>query len=216
MIEQVQKVMKDIKHVYPDYQEGQGVELAGFIWLQGWNDMVDNQTYPPTDKANPYDKYSEWLADLIRDVRKDLSAPTMPFVIGVMGVGGLRDTPSPFREAMAAPASLPEFKGNVVAIQMAPFWDAKLAEIEGKRGRVQQMKWMIDAKDKHGPNVDGTMTPEEKQAYMKEFTAKTYTPEDEALWKRGASNAGYHYLGCAKTFAQAGEAFADAVLQLQQ
>jgi hypothetical protein len=27
----------------------------------------------------------------IRDVRKDLNAPKMPFVIGVMGVGGLKD-----------------------------------------------------------------------------------------------------------------------------
>ena len=216
MLEQTQKVLKDIKSVYPDYKEGQGVELAGFIWMQGWNDMCDNQTYPPTDKSNPYDKYSEWLADFIRDVRKDLSAPKMPFVIGVMGVGGLSDKPSPFREAMAAPASLPEFKGNVIAIQTAPFWDAKLAQIESKRAQISQMQWMIGAKDRNGPNADGKMTPEEQQAYMKEYSARMITPADDALWKRGASNAGFHYLGCAKTFAQAGQAFADAVLPLQK
>ncbi|MBX2851012.1 MAG: hypothetical protein KTR15_04605 [Phycisphaeraceae bacterium] len=39
------------------------------------------------------------------------------------------------------------------------------------------------------------------------------TPEDQALWERGASNAGYHYLGCGKTMAQIGEAFAKALLQ---
>ena len=216
MLEQTQKVLKDIKSVYPDYKEGQGVELAGFIWMQGWNDMCDNQTYPPTDKSNPYDKYSEWLADFIRDVRKDLSAPKMPCVIGVMGVGGLSDKPSPFREAMAAPASLPEFKGNVIAIQTAPFWDAKLAQIESKRAQIRQMQWMIGAKDRNGPNADGKMTPEEQQAYMKEYSARMITPADDALWKRGASNAGFHYLGCAKTFAQAGQAFADAVLPLQK
>ena len=43
---------------------------------------------------------------LIRDVRKDFSAPKMPFVIGVMGVGGLKANPDTiaFREAMTAPA----------------------------------------------------------------------------------------------------------------
>ncbi len=37
-----------------------------------------------------------------------------------------------------------------------------------------------------------------------------------ALWQRGASNAGYHYLGCAKTFALMGKAFAQANLELLQ
>ena len=59
-----------------------------------------------------YDLYSELLAHFIRDVRKDLGAPSMPFVIGVMGVGGVKEEPDYFRQAMAAPASLPDFKGN--------------------------------------------------------------------------------------------------------
>ena len=33
--------------------------------------------------------------------------------------------------------------------------------------------------------------------------------------KRGASNGGYHYLGCAKTMAQIGVAFADAAYGLR-
>jgi hypothetical protein len=36
----------------------------------------------------------------------------------------------------------------------------------------------------------------------------------EAL--KGASNAGYHYFGSAKIFAQMGKAFADALLRLQK
>jgi len=35
--------------------------------------------------------------------------------------------------------------------------------------------------------------------------------KDEEMWKRGASNAGYHYLGCAKTYALIGKAFAEAI-----
>jgi hypothetical protein len=45
------------------------------------------------------------------------------------------------------------------------------------------------------------MSKEEQAAYIKKFQAELISKEDEAKWKRGASNAGYHYLGCAKTMA---------------
>ena len=60
------------------------------------------------------------------------------------------------------------------------------------------------------------MTKAEQQAYMKEYRAKLITPEEEAMWQRGASNAGYHYLGCAKTMALIGKAFAEAVLEIEK
>ena len=40
--------------------------------------------------------------------------------------------------------------------------------------------------------------------YMKDFEAKLITPEDALIWKRGASNGGYHYLGAAKILAPIG------------
>ena len=88
MIDHVRKVLKDIKRVVPDYDPKQGYELAGFVWFQGFNDYVDGWTYPDRIKPGGYDLYAELLGHLIRDVRKDLSAPKMPFVIGVMGIGG--------------------------------------------------------------------------------------------------------------------------------
>ena len=51
---------------------------------------------------------------------------------------------------------------------------------------------------------------------MKEFEAKLISPAEAAIWKRGASNAGYHYLGCAKTFALIGQAFANATLEMMR
>lgn len=214
MIAHVKNVLRDPKAVVPSYDPGQGYELAGFVWLQGWNDMCDSHTYPDGHKPGGYDLYSSLLAHFIRDVRRDLSAPKMPFVIGVMGVGGLQDKPDYFREAMAAPAALAEFKGNVAAVQTAPFWDKKLGEIDENRGKISQMEWMMNVKDKNGPNKDGTMTKEQQTAYLKDYRARLITPADEELWKRGASNAGYHYLGCAKTFALMGRAFANANLEL--
>ena len=217
MIEHVQKTLKDLKHVYPDYKEGQGYEIAGFVWLQGFNDMVDGHTYPERGKPGRFNEYSRLLECFIRDVRKDLGAPKMPFVIGVMGVGGLIDPAKPnpdmtdFRRAMAAPADVPEFKGNVIAIQTAPFWDAKLGEIDTKFAQVNGKRGFFDKQVK-----DGKMTKEEGAKQMKEFADTVITPEDKKTWERGASNAGYHYLGCAKTFALMGQAFADALLPLQK
>lgn len=210
MVGHVRSVLRDIRRVYPDYDPAQGSELAGFVWFQGWNDMCDSHTYPDSHLPGGYDAYSDLLAHFIRDVRKDLSAPKMPFVIGVMGVDGIQDKPNHFREAMAAPAALPEFRGNVIAVQTAPFWDRKLGEIDANNGKVSQMAWMLDTKNKDGPNADGSMGKEQRDAFLKDYRAKLIPPADEEVWKRGASNAGYHYLGCAKTFALIGKAFAES------
>jgi hypothetical protein len=53
-------------------------------------------------------------------------------VIGVLGVGG-PDEQVIFRKAMAAPASMPEFQGNVIAVETAPFWDFDIVAAQPKR-----------------------------------------------------------------------------------
>ena len=149
MIDHVKKVLADIKRVYPDYDPEQGYELAGFVWFQGWNDMVDRGTYPNRDRPGGYDQYSDVLAQFIRDVRQDLSAPNMPFVIGVMGVGGPVDQYSPdqqryksihhnFRMAMAAPAALPEFEGNVTRSLTEKYWDMELVGLRAKDAAIKK------------------------------------------------------------------------------
>ncbi len=216
MVEHVRHVLKDIKRVCPAYDPAAGYELAGFVWLQGWNDMVDGHTYPAHGKPDRFDLYSELLSHFIRDVRRDLSAPKMPFVIGVMGVGGAKAGPDvvAFRSSMTAPSMLPEFKGNVTAVPTAPFWSEELGAIDDKYGKVRQMNYFLDSKHKDHANADGKMTPEQKREYMKKYEADLISPAEVALWKRGASNAGYHYLGCAKTFALMGKAFAEANLAM--
>ena len=135
--------------------------------------------------------------------------------IGVLGVDGLNasDNTKAFREAMAAPALLPEFAGNVTAVQTAPFWSEELGAIAAKRGKVSQMSNFLNSKHKDHANADGTMTEVQKREYLKKYEAETITPAEAAAWKRGASNGGYHYLGCAKTFALMGQAFAEALLK---
>ena len=176
--------------------------------------MIATETYlPPPGRdveETTYEKYSEWLADLIRDVRKDLNAPKMPVVIGVMGIGGPSEKHPrirAFREAMAAPTAWPEFKGNVVAVPTAPFWDDKLGAIDKKHNEVGELRWKLGEKVKAGQ-----MTQEAADQELKDFETKLISPEEVALWNRGASNGDYHYLGCTKTMAQIGRAFAEALI----
>jgi hypothetical protein len=40
LIEHVKEILADPKKVYPDFNAKEGCELAGFVWFQGFNDMV--------------------------------------------------------------------------------------------------------------------------------------------------------------------------------
>ena len=218
MIEHVKKVLADPKRVCPTYDPKHGYELAGFAWFQGWNDMCDGHTYPSRHKPGGYAEYSRLMACFVRDVRNELAAPKMPFVLGVIGVHGDKATGgiANLRPAMAAPAAMPEFKGNVAAVQTAQFWDEDLQAIEDKMNQVNQMRYFLRTRHKDHANKDGKMTREEQQSYVKDFEAKLLTPEDRALWKRAASNQAYHYFGSAKIMGQIGKAFAEAMLELEK
>lgn len=221
MVAHVNRVLADPARVCPAYDPRQGYELAGFVWFQGFNDMVDGNYYPRQPKGQAdkrFTAYSDLLTKLIVDVRKDFGAPGLPFVIGVMGVGG-KDPGSEdnlaFREAMARPAALPEFRGNVAAVRTAPFWDEELGAIQEKREKLRQLAFELRNKGKRSANADGKMSEAQQKAYLKEQESRLISAEEAAKLARGASNAGYHYLGSAKTFARIGEAFAEAALSLR-
>lgn len=151
MIEHVKKVLADPARVCPAYDATAGYEIAGFVWLQGFNDLVDGQTYPNDN----YEEYSRLLSHFIRDVRQDLDAPKMPFVIGVLGVDGERNVN--FRKAMAAPAAMPEFQGNVIAVDTAPFWDRDIEAALPKQGEYNEIVGIA-----HTLKPDGTLDTERK------------------------------------------------------
>ncbi|MFO0957684.1 MAG: sialate O-acetylesterase [Isosphaeraceae bacterium] len=123
MIDHARHVLADIRRVVPGYDPDRGYELAGFVWFQGFNDMIDGGAYPGRMKPGGSDQYSELLGHLIRDVRKDLEAPALPFVIGVMGIGGEPEGKKQvyFRKAQAAPGLAAEFRGNRWRWRRPPF-----------------------------------------------------------------------------------------------
>ena len=216
MIEHVKKVLSDIKRVVPEYDPNQGYEVAGFVWFQGFNDLVSDWTYLNGEKPGAYDLYSKLLADFIRDVRKDLNAPKMPFVIGVMGLNG-SDPPkneAVFHKAQAAPASLPEFKGNVMAVETAPFWDDDLDTLQ----RRDVALWgKQDAAAAEAKKKNPKLTGEEYQAAKDQVLLDNgFAPEDLKRYRRGCGDLGYHYMGAAKVMAPIGKAFGDAIVELQK
>jgi hypothetical protein len=217
MIEHVRFVLGDIPRVYPSYDSDAGYELGGLVWFQGFNDMVGRNVYPlvDADSATPrFAKYTEWFANFVRDVRKDLSAPKLPFVIGVMGVGGMNpnDGNRDFRDSQAAVAEIPEFKGNVLAVPTAPYWDEELAKLDEKRGQIRNKAYQLRKKHPQHENADGKMTQKDMKAFLAEFEKGLFTEEELALEQRAKSNAGYHYLGSAKTYSLIGQALAKALL----
>ncbi len=220
MMEHVNQVLSDIKRVYPDYDAKQGYELAGFVWFQGWNDMVDGSTYPNRDKPGGYDDYSTILAHFIRDIRKDLSAPKLPFVIGVMGVGGPTDKYAPeesrykgvhqgFRNAMAAPAKLAEFQGNVIPVLTENYWDMEVVALR------QREKTLKSKTDEFRASIkSGELTKEEGQSEIDKFYTANFTPRELEILKESTSNFDFHYMGSAGIMAQIGKGFAEAMNQL--
>ena len=76
------------------------------------------------------------------------------------------------------------------------------------------MAYILRVKGKYGPNKDGTMDEAQQKEYLKKYEADLISPEEATMWTRGASNAGFHYNGCAKTFALIGKAFAEANLKM--
>ena len=125
MQEEVNSTLANLKQFFPAYA-GQGYELAGFVWFQGWNDMIN---------ADATAEYATNLAHFIRDVRKDFNAPKLPFVISQMGVDGGHPSAGvkKFKDAQAAVLELAEFRVNVALVKTDVFWDTE-AEAVFKKG----------------------------------------------------------------------------------
>ncbi|MCY3022285.1 MAG: sialate O-acetylesterase [Planctomycetota bacterium] len=114
MLADVREALANLKTDFPGY-DGGGYELAGFVWYHGWNDGCEPKTAVPEYEAN--------LVNLIKDVRKDLNAPSLPVVIGEL-TGPWVQAPGEWatlRKAQAAAAARPEFQGTVFFVETHDF-----------------------------------------------------------------------------------------------
>ena len=133
MLSEVNDTLSNLKTLFPGYA-GQGYDLAGFVWFQGWNDMID---------AKATAEYTSNLTHFIRDVRKDFKAPDLPFVIDQMGVDGANPNAhiQAFKAAEAAVMNEKEFKGNVALVKTDAFWDMDAAAVFKKGFRDHMDEW---------------------------------------------------------------------------
>jgi len=109
MLSEVEETLADLDSLFPELK-GKRPELAGFFWHQGWNDQYEDAE----------SEYASNLEHFIEDVRRDLGAPKLPFVIGVMGQNMSKPAKGPMLVIQNAQLGMQKkraFKGNVRAVR---------------------------------------------------------------------------------------------------
>ena len=107
MIEEYREAIAELETRFPELR-GMQTELAGFVWFQGWNDMY-------VDGA--LEAYAENLSNLVKDVRVELNAPGLPFVVGQTG----NANNEALWQGQEAATLRPEFKGQAIYVPTRSF-----------------------------------------------------------------------------------------------
>jgi hypothetical protein len=114
LIDSVKTALADFDRYCPPFA-GRTPELAGFVWFQG---IADSQS-PAFTAA-----YANNLAAFVRDVRKDLARPELPFVITSLGQHGEKMSTNQrtiHQAQMNAAGTIP----GVASIDTVPFFFPK-------------------------------------------------------------------------------------------
>ncbi|HAY81684.1 MAG TPA: hypothetical protein DCY79_17920 [Planctomycetaceae bacterium] len=183
LVSYVHATLRDLKQRFPEYREETGYQIAGLVWFQGFNDL-----FHVTGRK----EYGQNLVHLIRDLRREFSAPKMRVVVGVMGVNGVDNEKNPkqkdVRDGQRFVNTVPEFRGTVKAIETAPWLHPEIVKMK----------------------CAGWLYPE------RDLKKQPLTDEEQAILARATSDKGYHYYGSGRFFVLLGAALADAMLELEQ
>ena len=113
MIAEIRDALRDV----PNH------ELCGFIWMQGWNDMVSKEATA---------EYADNLVNLAKDIRAEFNSPALPFVVGELGNGGPAKEGSGMQLFRAAQKSGTKKIKNAGFVPTADF--ARPAELSPNKG----------------------------------------------------------------------------------
>lgn len=195
ILSETRTVLGDIKKYVPGYDEKQGYEIAGFVWFQGWNDAVG--------AGNP--DYPAQMAHFIRDIRKDLKAPKMPFVIGELGTDGkgAGGWVATFRKQQAAIAALPEFKDNVRLAKTAHCWHKGPYDMQDKWDAFRKLAQANAAKPADDPTRKDPGKFFQKNWVQKYAKELAYT-----------SDKRYHYNGSGRSYYEMGQSMGKAMIEI--
>ena len=204
MVAEIKECLANIKDVVPGYQ-GQGYEIVGLVWFQGWNDFCEWHLQLDGKRVGMgvIERYPHNLAAMFRDLRNDLNVPDTPIVIGELGVGGHEMTKRAgnpgdheavamvkFRKAQKAVADDPSLK-NVTFVPTADFWDTRLQELR----RQADVYWNEKQKQKIKSTDDNVLPTKEL---------------NDEYWRRGG-HWYCHYNGSAANYSLIGYALAEAL-----
>jgi len=150
MMIEVKEALANLKTNHPGYK-GQGYEIKGFVWFQGYNDMFAEEAR---------NNYGKNLVKLIKDVKKELNAPGLQAVIGQMGHNGdlkgkyqekedkatgkmVMSGNGAIRKAQLEASQHPDIKDSTALVRTAPFWDMEADAIYTGPGSWQKdfAKW---------------------------------------------------------------------------
>ncbi len=109
MISEVRETQDNFETMFPPLK-GKQLEIAGFFWFQGWNDQYNGAET----------EYEANMRHFINDVRKDLDAPKLPFVIAMMGQNQSNEPKGAMKviqDAQQAMENVPEFQGTVKSVR---------------------------------------------------------------------------------------------------
>jgi Carbohydrate esterase, sialic acid-specific acetylesterase len=114
MVDEILASLSEIRSWVPSYNVELGYVLSGFVWFQGYNDLINQDMC---------DEYGSNLANLIRDIRFSLDAPELPFVVGELGMHGTDERFMPefamsrimkIRSSQLLVTKMDEFIGNTI------------------------------------------------------------------------------------------------------
>ena len=118
LVRQVKLVTSDLKEYFPKYRGG-GYELLGLGWHQGWNDRVSKKGV---------EIYEGNLVHLVEDLRKDLEAEDLPFVVANTGMqskqnyaGRVKKKAEEFMDSQLAITKKRKYQ-NIGGVDTREFW----------------------------------------------------------------------------------------------
>ena len=109
---------------------------------------------------------------------------------------------------MAAPAALPEFKGNVAAVLTENYWDMELVGLRARESKIKQKARTLQSERK--------LSRAGQNAALEKLRNEEFSAREMEILVKGVSNQEYHYLGSAKIMAQIGKGFAEAMARIRK
>jgi hypothetical protein len=206
MVSEIRNCLAEIENVVPGYR-GQGYEIVGMAWLQGWNDFGEwhLQLDGKPVGMQLIERYPHNLSAMFRDLRKDLKVPDLPIAIGELGVFGVDADERAknnddheaaamvrFRQAQRTVAHDPSLS-NTCFVPTVELWDSRLQELR----LIADKHWLVKQEGKIEDTDDNVLPTKEL---------------NDEYWRRGGHWT-CHYNGSASTYCLIGHALARSLLK---